>query len=336
MRSNPPLLPLLRWQLHDRRRRFASAAGCAAVHRGKRADGRSVAIKVSYSTKKSLEREAAVLRALDGVAGFPALLHHRPVPARSTVDDEEMLVMELLGPSLETLWQANSSRFAPHTVLRAGRSILRCLRRLHHAGYVHNDLKPANVCLGAPGTACAHELHLIDFDQATPIVRDSVVCLGAGRTPRAGTGLYASIQAHERTPARPVHDLESLVYMLAFWASGGLPWQHAAQHTAYQFEPTSLVASIKREVMFDGCDGLSESCLIECELDERGCEASQLIEAVDAPAVADALRALWSHVVACQQPGEDIDYDACLDACGGGADEVEGEPPFAGWEIPSC
>jgi hypothetical protein len=56
-----------------------------------------------------------------------------------------------------------------------------------------------------------------------------------------------------------------------------------------------------------------------------------------AAAIADALRALWSHVVACQQPGEDIDYDAsCLDACGGGADEVEGEPPFAGWEIPSC
>ena len=61
-----------------------------------------------------------------------------------------VLVMELLGPSLDELCQ----RIAPYTylsgptVMRVGRGALSPLHQLHVAGYVHNDVKPGNLLLG--------------------------------------------------------------------------------------------------------------------------------------------------------------------------------------------
>ena len=48
----------------------------------------------------------------------------------------------------------------------------------------------------------------------------------ADKEARVGTPLYASIAGHEGRPTRAADDVESLVYCLAFLASGGLPWRH--------------------------------------------------------------------------------------------------------------
>ena len=41
-----------------------------------------------------------------------------------------------------------------------------------------------------------------------------------------GTPTFASLAAHySRRPMRPVDDIESLVYTLAYLAAGGLPWE---------------------------------------------------------------------------------------------------------------
>jgi hypothetical protein len=71
------------------------------------------------SCPSQLAREAHVLRALSGAAGFPALHYHGQQVLLGHMSD--VLVMELLGPSLDDLcWQARGGTcFSPSTVTLA-------------------------------------------------------------------------------------------------------------------------------------------------------------------------------------------------------------------------
>lgn len=123
-----------------------------------------------------LAREARVLRALNAHGSRSrafATIHHF---GRQQLGGEaaNVLVMELLGPNVEALYVAlsshrhtfavrNVSRAAPTRrwwrsscgtqlsstcVLRLGLQMLACLRSLHELGWVHNDVKPSNFCVG--------------------------------------------------------------------------------------------------------------------------------------------------------------------------------------------
>ena len=104
--------------------------------------GKKLAIKVGLR-RGDIDREAAVLLTMAGVAGFPKVLRHEPPNEQSKGG---VLVMELLGPSLDELCQ----KIAPYTYLsgptvkRVGRGALTRLQKLHIAGFVHNDVKPGN------------------------------------------------------------------------------------------------------------------------------------------------------------------------------------------------
>ena len=251
-----------------------------------------------------------VLSSVQGAAGFPRLLHHQRTGERQP---HEMLVMTLLGPSLQRLWESRTSRgigaSARPTVLQVGREVLRCLRRLHEkGGYVHNDLKPGNVVLGAAGSRDAARLHLIDFGLSTPLtprpgaaMETSGMAASAPAAGRAGTPTYASIAAHEERRTCAADDLESLVYMLADLAAGRLPWQAEQQgRSAVQMKRT-MVSERSIEALFEGAAAESPS---------EGRED-----------VASSLQAVWALVVACHETGAAVDYDACLNALGGGAEE---------------
>ncbi|KAG8170505.1 hypothetical protein JTE90_016399 [Oedothorax gibbosus] len=55
----------------------------------------------------------------------------------------DYLAMELLGPSLSELRRSQPHRkFSLSTTLRLGEMMLRCIRAIHRAGYVHRDVKP--------------------------------------------------------------------------------------------------------------------------------------------------------------------------------------------------
>ena len=280
---------------------------------GKADDGSSVAIKVALRRTSQLATEAACLRAVAGSAGFPRLLAHHPP---SDQHASELLVMELLGDSVQTLWERATRRthFSSPTVRHIGRGTLRCLRALHRAGYVHNDIKPPNVLLGASSSAAADEMHLIDFGLAT--TANAAAAAGVPSSPKAARGsrvgspLFASVAAHDGNPTRPVDDLESLVYMLSFLAAGTLPWQQAAY---------ARVPEMKRALLRDGCSALLDSISLAQARD-------QTVEH-DRSSTADtaqALRGLWTEITAAQQ-ADDIDhvYEACLAALEEKADAPE-------------
>ena len=247
-----------------------------------------------------LAREAAVLRALADHAGFPRLLHYGAQPVRGR--QSAVLVMELLGPSLDELcWQvAGGTTFSAATVRRIGGGVLRRLHALHGAGYAHNDVKPANVLLGAPGGGRERVLHLVDFGIASPL-GDATCSASGGASGGAssaaggdgtplGTPLFASAAAHVGARTSAADDVESLCYTLAFLAAGRLPWQ--------QRTPPARVAEAKRRLL---AGGWAE--------DAPGAGAP--------PEASAALHDLWAQVVRARAaPSGEVDYDACAAALG--------------------
>ena len=175
--------------------------------------GQQVAIKVGFR-RGDIEREASVLSAMAGVAGFPKVLLNEPPNEQSKGG---VLVMELLGPSLDELCQkiAPYTYLSGSTVMRVGRGALTPLHELHLAGFVHNDVKPGNPLLGPRASAAASSIHLIDFGLTT-LATDMCPDIASRRDMLKGTPTFACLAAHySRRPMRPVDDIESLVYTLA-------------------------------------------------------------------------------------------------------------------------
>lgn len=107
-----------------------------------------------------------------------------------------MLVMDLLGPSLEDLFNFCSRRFTMKTVLMLADQMIGRIEFVHNKNFIHRDIKPDNFLMGI-GRHC-NKLFLIDFGLAKKY-RDN-------RTRQhihyredknlTGTARYASINAH--------------------------------------------------------------------------------------------------------------------------------------------
>ena len=256
----------------------------------------AVAVKLGLK-QGAIAREAAVLSTMSAFPGFPTMLHHdEPGPTAPG----GFLIVQLLGSSLEDLWGSKSGRLSAPTLLKVGRGMLRLIRELHTNGFVHNDIKPANILLDAGEASVPTRLHLIDFGSCTRAnaLDDEAEAEAAGPLRRAngpiGTAMFASISADDaHSRMRPVDDIESLTYNLLYLATGSLPWKGK--------KPDSLATSIKQEM-----------------LTSRDAVA-QLTDAVPCATSAAALCALWDEVRRCPADGASIDYDACMDALGGGA-----------------
>ena len=196
--------------------------------------GKHYAVKMALRPTAELLREARVLIALQHHEGFPKLVHHQL--ARG--DQSELLVMEVLGASLQERWQALAATSNSCCVAPVARDLLRCLQRLHGDGYVHNDLKPENILFGAAGSAAESRLHLVDFGKTTRTEAPQLASAGG-----IGSYRWASCAAHGGQRTSPVDDLESAFYVLAFLVAGCLPWEQ---------ERRSQVADVKCDLLQAG------------------------------------------------------------------------------------
>ncbi len=78
--------------------------------------------------------------------------------------DYNVLVMELLGPSLEDLFNYCGKKFSLKTVLMLADQMISRVEYLHSRCYLHRDIKPENFMVGIGSRA--NICYLIDFGLA--------------------------------------------------------------------------------------------------------------------------------------------------------------------------
>lgn len=156
---------------------------------------------------------------LQGGVGIPHIRYY------GVERDYHCLVMDLLGPSLEDLFNFCSRRFTMKTVLMLADQMIGRIEYMHVKNFIHRDIKPDNFLMGI-GRHC-NKLFIIDFGLAKKY-RDSrtrVHIPYRDNKNLTGTARYASINAHMGIEQSRRDDMESLGYVLMYFNRGNLPWQ---------------------------------------------------------------------------------------------------------------
>ena len=169
-----------------------------------------------------LGHEARMYKVLEGGEGIPRCY------AYEEKDNKAVLVMDMLGESLQKLFGHGAKAFSVKTTLMLAEQMISRVQYLHESNYVHRDLKPANFVVGYPGTKNRNTVYLLDFGLAKKW-RNHLTGQMRSNVQRyygtVGTDMFASRIAHQGFEQGRKDDLESLGYIFLYFMKS-LPWMN--------------------------------------------------------------------------------------------------------------
>lgn len=183
--------------------------------------GEELAVKLE-STKSQhpmLMYEAKLLKHIQGVPGIASVYYC------DVEGDYNVMVMDLLGPSLENLFNVCHRKLSLKTVLMVADQMLYRIEYLHSKNFIHRDIKPDNFLIG--NGKKSNIVYVIDFGLAKKFRDPKSQQHIPYRENKSltGTARYASINAHLGIEQSRRDDLEAIGYVLVYFTRGQLPWQ---------------------------------------------------------------------------------------------------------------
>ncbi|KAL4341129.1 hypothetical protein GQ457_08G020960 [Hibiscus cannabinus] len=183
--------------------------------------GEEVAVKMeSVKTKHpQLHYESKLYMLLQGGTGIPHLKWF------GLEANYNVMVIDLLGPSLEDLFNYCNRKLSLKTVLMLADQLIARVEYMHSRGFLHRDIKPDNFLMGLGRKA--NQVYVIDYGLAKKykdLQTHKHIPYRENKN-LTGTARYASVNTHLGIEQSRRDDMESIGYVLMYFLRGSLPWQ---------------------------------------------------------------------------------------------------------------
>ncbi|KAL7806535.1 kinase-like protein [Trichoderma aethiopicum] len=160
------------------------------------------------------------------------------------------MVCELLGATLQNLFFRCGNKFSLKTTLMLADQLITRLESFHSRNLLHRDVKPDNFAMGF-GAEKGKTVYILDFGLVGDYLNDDNQTVLAPSYAFCGSYYWAAISAHLDRSQSPKDDLESLAYMLIYFARGSLPWQGYADPDESTNTMRERIARLKLSIPVD-------------------------------------------------------------------------------------
>ncbi|KAJ3135403.1 casein kinase I [Physocladia obscura] len=289
-------------------------------------------VAIKFEPRKTdapqLRDESRTFKILAGSVGIPNVYHFGQEGLYN------ILCIDLLGPSLEDMFDLCKRRFSVKTVCMAAKQMITRVQTIHERNLVYRDIKPDNFLIGRLprnsemianvgksadpyGIVANHsienphpaaQIHIIDFGMAKmykdPKTKQHIPY--REKKSLSGTARYMSINTHLGREQSRRDDLESLGHVLMYFLRGSLPWQ--GMKAATNKQKYEKIGEKKRTTPVDElCQGFPE----EFGIYLKYCRDLTFETTPDY----DYLRKLFSDVLVRREEIDDglFDWMICLD-----------------------